>query len=452
MKFVDLSKVQDVGTSCILAEIGPFNILIDAGLHPKKLGLEATPDFSRIEDYSLDYIILTHCHLDHLGSLPVVFKNQQQAGILTSVPSMTLAPRMLRNSYQVMRRQSEDEYIPEYPLYNRADINAVESALIPMVYGETRVFEKKGHRLEVTFYSSGHIVGAAGCLIKYKHKTVFITGDVLFDEQYTVPGASFPRGPFDTLIMETTRGATARSIESTRKSEMDRLIETINHTIDRNGSCLIPVFALGRMQELLALFHTARGKGKLRECPIFCSGLGMDLVDYFEIIARKTGLIRFRKKMVTQLRVKPLKRNVSPGVDFKEKGIYLLSSGMLIEHTPSYVVAGALISHPHNSICFVGYCDPDTPGGKLLATHHDEPFVFDVLDYVGKVRAHVDKFDLTGHADREELLEFAMVVNPKSIILTHGDPLAREWFEATLTEKLPDTKIINPLPAKEYTV
>lgn len=452
MKFIDLSRVQDVGTSCILAEIGPFNILIDAGLHPKKLGLDATPDFLRIEDFSLDYIILTHCHLDHLGSLPLIFRKQQQAFILASVPSMTLAPRMLKNSYQVMRRQSENQHIPEYPLYNRSDISAVENALIAMGYEETRIFNKKGHRLEVTFYSSGHIAGAAGCLIKYNHKTVFITGDVLFEDQYTISGAKFPQGPFDTLIMETTRGGTERSLESTRKSEMDRLIKTINHTIDRNGSCLIPVFALGRMQELLGLFHAARGNGKLRECPIFCSGLGMDLVEYFETIARKTGLIHFRKKMVTQLKVKPLKQNVFPGVDLQPKGIYLLSSGMLIEHTPSYVVASSLISHPHNSICFVGYCDPDTPGGKLLETPHGKPFSFDVLDYVDSVRAHVDKFDLTGHADREELLDFAIAANPKSIILTHGEPVARQWFEETFTEKLPGAKIINPVPAKEYTV
>lgn len=452
MKFVDLSKAQDVGTSCILAEIGPFNILIDAGLHPKKVGMEATPDFKKIKEFSLDYIILTHCHLDHLGSFPVIFRQQRQAVILTSVPSMTLAPRMLRNSYQVMRRQSEEQDIPGYPLYNRSDIKAVEEALVPMIYGETRVFEKGGHRLEVTFYSSGHIVGASGCLIKYKHRTVFITGDVLFDGQYTVPGASFPKGPFDVLIMETTRGATPRPSESTRETEMVRLMETINHTIDRGGSCLIPVFALGRMQEMLAFFHVARGEGRLRNCPIFCSGLGMDLVEYFDEIARKTGLIHFRKKMVTQLRVKPLKQDVLAGVDFETKGIYLLSSGMLIEHTPSYIVASALVSHPHNSICFVGYCDPDTPGGKLLEAKHDDAFSFDVLDYVGSVRAHVDKFDLTGHADREELLEFAKVVNPEVIILTHGDPDARGWFEGELAKKVMGAKIINPVPAREYMV
>lgn len=449
MKFVDLSKAQDVGASCLLIEIGPFQILIDSGLHPKKIGNDAVPDFSPIRDHSLDFIILTHCHLDHLGSLPVIFKKQSQASILTSIPSMTLAPRMLRNSYQVMLRQSEDMHIPEYPLYNRSDINSVEKALVPMAYGATRHFEKEGHTLEVTFYSSGHIPGAAGCLLKYKSRTIFFTGDVLFEEQCTLPGANFPEGPFDTIVLETTRGATPRLPENTRTTEIKRLVDTINHTLDRNGSCLIPVFALGRMQEILGVFHQARSEGKLNNCPIFCSGLGMDLVNYFDTIAKKTGLIHFRKRMVNQLRVKPLKQNIYPGEDIVEKGIYLLSSGMLIENTPSYVAASALIEHHRNSICFVGYCDPDSPGGKLLATRHEEPFVFETLDYVGHVRARVDRFDLTGHAERDELLDFAIDANPRAIILSHGDPIARKWFEESLSEKLPQSKVINPIPGQE---
>lgn len=452
MKFVDLSKAQDVGTSCMLVEIGPFNLLIDSGLHPKKIGHEATPDFSLIESYKLDFIILSHCHLDHLGSLPLIFKYQSQAKILTSVPSMSLAPRMLRNSYQVMLRQKEEDNVAEYPLYTKMDINEVERALVPMSYEVTRTFEKAGEKLEVTFYSSGHIPGAAGCLLKYKHRTIFFTGDVLFEEQHTLSGAKFPNGPFDTIIMETTRGATPRNTDNTRNTELDRLIETINHTLDRNGSCLIPVFALGRMQEILGVLYNARTAGKLNECPIFCSGLGIDLIDYFDTIARKTGLINFRKKMVTHLKVQSLRQNIYPGEDLQEKGIYLLSSGMMIEHTPSYVAASALIEHSHNSICFVGYCDPDTPGGKLLGTAHEEDFVFKTLDYVAKVRAKIEKFDLTGHAERNELLKFATDANPRAVVLTHGDPPARKWFEDALAKSLPTANIINPTPGIECLV
>lgn len=452
MKFVDLSKAQDVGASCMLLEIGSFHLLIDSGLHPKKVGLDAIPNLSLIEPYSLDFILITHCHLDHLGSLPLAFRKQNQAQILASIPSMSLIPRMLRNSYQVMLRQKEEENIPEYPLYTRMEINDVEKALVSMTYEKSRTFEKSGDKIEITFFSSGHIPGAAGCLIEYKHKKIFITGDVLFEEQCTLPGAKFPKGPFDTLIMETTRGVTPRNANNTRTTEIERLIANINHTLGRSGSCLIPVFALGRMQEILAVLHKARASGQLMECPIFCSGLGMDLVDYFENIAKKTGLIHFRKRIVTQLKVKILKRDIYPGQDIQEKGIFLLSSGMLIEHTPSYIVASALIEHHHNSIFFVGYCDPDTPGGILQNTKQEDDFIFKTFDYAAKVRATVEKFDLTGHAERDELLNFAINANPRAIILTHGEQPAREWFMNTFSQKLPEVKIINPLPQKDYII
>src|SRR5262249_11856973 len=101
------------------------------------------------------------------------------------------------------------------------------------------------------------------------------------------------------------------------------------------------------------------------------------------------------------------------------------------------------------SICFVGYCDPDTPGGALLKTNQGEDFVFKTLDYIAKVRATVEKFDLTGHAEREELFDFAIKANPRAIILTHGDPSARDWFIKTFANTSPQIKVVNPIPEKE---
>ncbi|MGD1032026.1 MAG: MBL fold metallo-hydrolase, partial [Opitutaceae bacterium] len=81
---------------------------------------------------------------------------------------------------------------------------------------------------------------------------------MLFDDQRTVPGAKFPAGRFDTLVTESTRGDTERPPDKTRGAEMARLIASINETIQRGGSFLIPVFALGRMQEILSIIHDAR--------------------------------------------------------------------------------------------------------------------------------------------------------------------------------------------------
>src|SRR5690606_33362477 len=119
-----------------------------------------------------------------------------------------------------------------------------------------------------------------------------------------VGGAQFPEKQFDTLVMETTRGATDRPSGQTRADEMARLITTINRVLDRRGSVLIPVFALGRMQEIFLLLHEARRTGRLRPAPVFAAGLGMDLGDYMDDISRKTGLANFTRAIPKELGVK----------------------------------------------------------------------------------------------------------------------------------------------------
>ena len=119
---------------------------------------------------------------------------------------------------------------------------------------------------------------------------------------------------------------------------------------------------------------------------------------------------------------------------------------MLIERTPSYVLAASLVAQGRNAICFVGYCDPDTPGGKLLETKPGKTFLFEALDYQAPIRAQIERFELSGHADRDELLAFALSTRPDTIVLTHGDPGARAWFAEALIENEPSLKVVDPRP------
>ena len=296
------------------------------------------------------------------------------------------------------------------------------------------------------------MAGAAGVEIRHKHRALFFTGDVLFDNQRTLPGAKFPAGHFDTLVTETTRGQTERQPEKSRGAEMARLVESINDTIRRGGSFLIPVFALGRMQEILSIIHDARRFRRLVECPIYASGLGMDLVDYFDEISRKTKHFQFNRGIVKELKIRPLPRVLRGGEDPKQNALYIVSSGMLVERTPSYVLASGLVGNAGNTIGFVGYCDPDTPGGRLLASKTGDTFLFETSHVKQKVRARIERFELSGHADRDELLQFAVQTGARSIVSTHGDPPARAWFAQQLATALPTAKVIDPVPLQTYLV
>ena len=452
MKLTDLNRYGAIGANSLFVRIGRFNLLIDSGLHPKKLGHDALPDFGAIEGIELDLVVLTHCHLDHLGSMPIVTAHNPKATVITSAPNATIAPRMLRNSINVMKRQREEHGIAEYPLFLHRDVAQFSRQIAIQRFERGEVYRKGKDRIEIILHPAGHVAGAAAVEVIHENRRIVFTGDVLFTEQRTLPGAHLPKGPIDTLVTETTHGAKTPDPTKTRAAEVDKLLDQIGSILERGGSCLIPVFALGRMQELFKILYEAYNFGRLPKCPIFAAGLGMAVSELFDKIRKQSRLIDFDIKMLDKMQVRALDLNMRPGRDLPQKGIYLVSSGMMVEHTPSYHVAASLLPHVQNGLCFVGYCDPDTPGGQLLANREADSFFFDALDYNAPIRASIDRFDLSGHADREELLDYAERSAARSIVLTHGDPAARAWFASALADRIPYARILDPEPLVDYEV
>jgi Cft2 family RNA processing exonuclease len=450
MKFTDLNAQGGIGANCSLCEIGPFKFVIDSGLHPKFAGSESLPKHEEIERFSLDFIILTHCHLDHLGSLPLLSREQPDAPVILSYASSILARRMLSNSISVMKRQRTELNIPELPYYGRGDLTSLYDRFkTPPLHTPYRL-EKNGEHIELTLHHAGHVAGAVSVSVKYKGKTTFFTGDILFNDQRTLDGANLPKEPVDILVTETTRGSTEIPRNQSRESEIVRMLKTIHSTLTKQGSVLIPVFALGRMQEMLAILDEAFRKNAIPKVPVFCSGLGMDLVNHFHEISKNTNRVRFNRKVLRAIGARPLPKKIEPGRRPPMEGIFLVSSGMMVENTPSYVLASGLLGEAKNSILFVGYCDPSTPGGKLLEASKGETFDFDALDVVQKIEAKVSKFDLSGHANRDELIAYAKKISPRAVILHHGDPDAREWFKQNLENE--PFSIYDPEPLKTYDI
>lgn len=452
MKIIDLNPDGGIGANSMYVQLGDFHLVIDSGLNPKKVGRTAAPNLRPLEGVKLDLILITHCHLDHIGSLPLLMRHQPDVPVIMTPPSRMLIERMMHNSASVMMREREEKGIADYPLFTHEEIDRVTPRMYPLPFNSPKKFSGARDEIEFTFHSAGHIPGAAGIELVHKHRRIFFTGDVLFKVQRILDGAKFPTGRFDTLVTETTHGATEKAPGLERSGEMIRLVETINTTLQRGGSVLIPVFALGRMQEIMAILHDARKFNRLAAAPIFVSGLGMDLADYFDQITRKTGLMHFTKSILKELKVKKSPRDLTPGREPPVQGIYVVSSGMVMANTPSYTLASCLIGQAKHSICFVGYCDPDTPGGHLLAANQGDEFLFEALDFKTRIRAQIERFEFSGHATRDELLAYAVKCSPRSIVLTHGDPPARAWFAEQLKASLPHAKILDPVPLQEYQV
>jgi Cft2 family RNA processing exonuclease len=132
--------------------------------------------------------------------------------------------------------------------------------------------------------------------------------------------------------------------------------------------------------------------------------------------------------------------------------IFVLTSGMMSENTPAHDLAARMIEDERQSIFFVGYADPDTPGGRLKASKPGESFMFSPS--AGRVTRKCDmqEFDLTAHANRDDLLDFVSQVSPRAVLLGHGGDDSRKWFEQQIRARHPKMKIIQPQPGKAVEV
>ncbi|MEL0098214.1 MAG: MBL fold metallo-hydrolase, partial [Opitutae bacterium] len=328
MKFTDLNPHGGIGANCSFCQIGPFRFAIDSGLHPKHAGNESLPRHDQIAGIELDFILLTHCHLDHLGSLPLLSRLHPRAPVFLSYPSSILIRRMLSNSLAVMKRQRSELNLPELPLYGRSDLSALYDRMEILPIGEPMIFEKEGKSIEITAYHAGHVAGAVSFDLRYDGKHIFFAGDVLFDDLRTLQGAQLPNHPVDVLVMETTRGVSERPANKLREAEIVRLLQDIRKVLKRGGSVLLPVFALGRMQEMLVVLNEARKNKALPPTPVFCSGLGMDLVNHIHQISQNFNRVNFSRKVLRTIGAQPLPRRIQPGEPLPMQGIYLVSSGM----------------------------------------------------------------------------------------------------------------------------
>ncbi len=447
MRYTDLNTEIDVGASAHLLEFGPFRALVDCGLNPKHMGFPALPNLDLIGADTLDFVAMTHAHLDHCGSLPLVAERQPNAHILAGEGSGELIVRMLRNSRGVMAKQREEFKIKEYPFYDYGALDSLSKRFVSMPHAQERFFESGSDVAKISFHHAGHVFGASSVMFEYAKSRVFFSGDLCFNSTPILRGASVPDGRIDVMVMETTRGTYDRPAGQTHQTEANRLIESMAKIISEGGNVLIPCFALGRAQEIFNLIHIAKAMEAIPwECPVYSGGLGLDIAEHIAAVSKKYGQFHFGKSCLEG--VLPLRDEIIPGKDFDKKGIYVLGSGMMMPNTPSYAAAAALMEHRENAIYFVGYADPETPAARLLKCPKNADFAFPELSYVGKANCRVAKFDLSSHAERSEILKFILDKDPRCVILTHGSLEAREWFMYEIMDISPKTQVIIPEPGE----
>ena len=157
MRLTDLNREGGIDAQFLYVEIDGFNLIIDCGLNPKLAGSIATPDFSIIENIEIDLILITHCHLDHIGSLPLLMQAHPEARTIMSQSSQMLIERMLHNSCNVMKRQRAEQNISEYPLFTHDAVVALQRDSRRFHSRKSLSLLKNGKELKVVIHQAGHI-------------------------------------------------------------------------------------------------------------------------------------------------------------------------------------------------------------------------------------------------------------------------------------------------------
>jgi Cft2 family RNA processing exonuclease len=454
LKFINLTRRTEIGANSYYLEASGHGLVLDSGMHPKFEGEEALPNWKALGDRKLDAIIVSHSHQDHIGTLPVLMRRQPQARVFMTEPTSEIGNALLHNSVNVMTRQREDFGTMLYPLFTHRETDRAadrwQTCALRQPYslaGE-RASANETDSITFEFFDAGHVLGSTGILIRAEGRTLFYTGDVNFDDQTIAQAAVFPGEKIDILVMECTRGDTPVPPTWSRASEEQRFMGAIQDAFARGGCVLIPVFALGKTQEVLAMLYKLR-REKILNFPIYIGGLSAKISEIYDRRAQM-GRRQFpRLQLLDELRPFVLNAETIQDARSRPHRVYALSSGMMTVKTLSNIFAQRVVDQPRHSVFFVGYADPESPAGILRNAKSDEQVTLDPDQPPQRVRCHIEQFQFSAHATRESLITYAERLAPKQILLVHGDPPAVEWMRARLANDLPNTEIIVPTPGVE---
>lgn len=453
MKVTFLGAAQTVTGTCYLVETENTSFLIDCGLHqgqPHEERLNYQPFPFRID--KIDFLLLSHAHIDHSGRLPKLFAEGYRNPIFATKATVDLCAIMLPDSghiqeteYNWRRRKNSRSGRPvEEPLYTMQD------AIDTQQLFESIRYDQEFHPAEdvrVRFRDAGHILGSAILEIWVKEdgdetKLVF-SGDLgnknipILRDPTVIDGA-------DYLILESTYGD---RLHDQPNQKVDRFVHAIEETLQRGGNVIIPSFAVGRTQELIYSLNKEyekfeRQRRLLHETPVYIdSPLAISATQVFR---RNTDCFDAEARAYIENGDNPL--------DFDNLHFTKTAdeSRLLNEDPQSKIIisasgmceAGRIRHHlKHNlwrkdsTVIFVGYQARGTLGRALV----DGAKTVRIFGEEIAVKARVEMIEgFSGHADRDGLLEWvaAMKQKPKRIMLVHGEPAVIASFQKTIRHQL----------------
>ncbi len=440
--FLPLGGANEIGASCYYLNIDGTGIILDSGTHPHKTGVESLPNFDLIKDLPVDVGIISHAHQDHIDSLPYLVQKHPYIRLIATSQTRAIAELTLHNTVRILEEQLKDS--TSLRAYTHNEIDLLIQSIEWKNYGEQ--FTVQGYRhntndsVEIKFYDAGHILGSSGILLKNKNHSLFFTGDICIEKQFVFPGASLPKHKVNTLITECTMGSTDPQTLPSRNEEMRRFALLANKVLESGGAILIPVFALGKLQEMLAMIWNLMQSGKLSTADIYTGGLGKKLCRVYD---KNRYVVPYNETelLFSDIPQKDLYEVEQMEELAKKPAIILASSGMVVEGTLSFKLAQRWLQYRKNAIFTVGYMDPDSPGFKIQNANQNDTIQLTEFSEPQIVKCAIEKFRFSAHNNRNGLLEIVETLAPDNVILVHGDSDAIDWMGHTILSRFPKTKV-----------
>lgn len=449
ISFLPLGGANEIGANSYYLNFNGNGILLDCGIHPKKTGSESLPQFNLLENKPLDHVIITHAHQDHIGSLPFLVKKFPFVKIYSTPQTRALAELVLHNSVRIMRMETTEE---NFEIFDHDEIDLLIKTINYFSYNNEFVLnayhQTHSSSVKTVFYDAGHILGSSSVLLNNNGYKIFYTGDINLSSQTLLSGAEFPKEKINTLIIETTYGATDSLRVKSWHQEAEKFVAEINKVLNRGGSVLIPVFSLGKMQEMLSLLWEMMEKGKLTRTDIYTGGIGLRINHVYDynryVVPYNDSAFK-----LSDLEIKNYFEDNNSSLFFKSPSIVVASSGMMIEGTPSFNFAKKFLKQKNSAIFTVGYVDDETPGYKIVNASRGEEIKLTEFDKPVEVECEIKNFSFSAHSKREELLEIVEKLKPENVILVHGDEEAIDWMGSAVLKNFRDTKVYAAEPGKE---
>ena len=450
MKITFIGATHEVTGSCYYLEAAGRKFLVDCGM-------EQGPDYYENVEIpvacgELDFVLLTHAHMDHSGNLPAIYAKGFQGPIYATDATCHLCDIMLRDSAHIQmfeaewrnrkgKRQGKPEFVPAYTM---EDAMGVIRNFVSCPY-EKVITPAEG--ISVRFIDAGHLLGSASIELTIregdKEEKIVFSGDIGNTGQPLIKDPEYLHSA-DYVVMESTYGDRSHG---EKPDYVKLLAQIIQETFDRGGNLIVPSFAVGRTQEMLYFIRQIKADNLVHGYDGFTVYVDSPLAneattifsehqyDCFDEVAME--LIH---KGINPISFPGLKISVtsddSKAINYDEEPKVIISASGMCD-------AGRIKHHlkhnlwdERNTILFVGYQAVGTLGRALIEGATDVKLFGEPVH----VAAHINRIPgISGHADVNGLLDWAKAfaeVRPKKVFVTHGDDAVTEIFAKRLNEEL----------------